>query len=55
MALIKVWVAAASSYDDDVPYTPAWQEKHTSVKRELVIQVAREFAQNAHDTHGKTW
>ena len=19
----------ASSYDDDVPYTPAWQEKHT--------------------------
>jgi nitrate reductase alpha subunit len=44
----------ATSYDDDVPYTPAWQEKHTSVKRELVIQVAREFAQNAHDTHGKS-
>ena len=44
----------ASSYDDDVPYTPAWQEKHTGVKRELVIQVAREFAQNAHDTHGKS-
>jgi nitrate reductase / nitrite oxidoreductase, alpha subunit len=46
--------AVAKSYNDDVPYTPAWQEKHTSVKRDLVIQVAREFAQNAHDTHGKS-
>ncbi|NYT77505.1 nitrate reductase subunit alpha [Alcaligenaceae bacterium] len=44
----------ASSYDDDVPYTPAWQEKHTTVPRHLVIQVAREFAQNAHDTQGKS-
>ncbi|NYT62411.1 nitrate reductase subunit alpha [Alcaligenaceae bacterium] len=44
----------ASSYDDDLPYTPAWQEKHTTVPRERVIQVAREFAQNAHDTHGKS-
>ncbi len=44
----------AASFDDDVPYTPAWQEKHTTVPRHLVIQVAREFAQNAHDTHGKS-
>ncbi|WP_037586815.1 nitrate reductase subunit alpha [Stenoxybacter acetivorans] len=44
----------ASDYMQDVPYTPAWQEKHTGVKPELVIQVAREFAQNAHDTHGKS-
>ncbi|MEW9898699.1 nitrate reductase subunit alpha [Chitinivorax sp. PXF-14] len=44
----------ATSYDDDVPYTPAWQEKHTTVKRDLVIQVAREFAENAHKTHGKS-
>ncbi|WP_018151853.1 nitrate reductase subunit alpha [Leeia oryzae] len=44
----------AKSFEDDVPYTPAWQEKHTGVKREQVIQVAREFAQNAHDTHGKS-
>ncbi|PLC50772.1 nitrate reductase subunit alpha [Pollutimonas subterranea] len=44
----------AADYDDDVPYTPAWQEKHTTVPRERVIQVAREFAQNAHDTHGKS-
>ncbi|GAB2900812.1 nitrate reductase subunit alpha [Uliginosibacterium flavum] len=44
----------ASSYDQDVPYTPAWQERHTGVKPHLVIQVAREFAQNAHDTQGKS-
>ena len=37
-----------------MPYTPAWQEKHTSVPRAQVIQVAREFAQNAHDTQGKS-
>ncbi len=29
----------AKSYEDDVPYTPAWQEKHTSVPAKLVIQV----------------
>jgi nitrate reductase / nitrite oxidoreductase, alpha subunit len=44
----------ASSYDDDLPYTPAWQEKHTTVPRKLVIQVAREFATNAHQTQGKS-
>ena len=44
----------AQSYDDDVPYTPAWQEKITGVKRELVIRVAREFADNADKTHGKS-
>ncbi len=44
----------SDDYMADVPYTPAWQEKHTGVKPELVIQVAREFAQNAHDTHGRS-
>ncbi|THT98432.1 nitrate reductase subunit alpha [Lampropedia puyangensis] len=44
----------AASYEEDVPYTPAWQEKHTTVPPHLVVQVAREFAQNAHDTHGKS-
>ena len=44
----------ATSYDDDVPCTPAWQEKHTGVPRHLVIQVAREFADNANQTHGKS-
>ena len=44
----------ATDYMQDIPYTPKWQEKHTGVKAEMVIQVAREFAQNAHDTHGKS-
>lgn len=44
----------ASSYDDDIPFTPAWQEKITGVSREKVIQVAREFADNAHKTRGKS-
>ncbi|MBT0571129.1 nitrate reductase subunit alpha [Curvibacter sp. CHRR-16] len=45
---------AASSFDDDTPYTPAWQEKITGVKREQVIAVARQFADNADKTHGKS-
>ncbi|WP_043766085.1 nitrate reductase subunit alpha [Algiphilus aromaticivorans] len=44
----------AASYDDDVPYTPAWQERITGVPREKVIAVARQFADNAHKTHGKS-
>lgn len=44
----------AQDYFDDVPYTPLWQQKHTGVKPEMVIQVAREFAQNAHQTRGKS-
>jgi len=31
----------ASSYDDDAPYTPAWQERITGVPRREVITVAR--------------
>jgi nitrate reductase alpha subunit len=45
----------ASSYDDDsVAYTPAWQEKITGVDRAKIIQVAREFADTADKTHGKS-
>ena len=44
----------AASFDDDLPYTPAWQEKITGVPRDQVIQVAREFADNAHKTQGKS-
>ncbi len=44
----------ARNYQDDVPYTPAWQQKHTGVHPDQVIQVAREFAQNAHQTQGKS-
>ncbi|HEX7061403.1 MAG TPA: nitrate reductase subunit alpha [Woeseiaceae bacterium] len=44
----------AASYDDDVPYTPAWQERITGVPRDRVITVARQFAENAHKTRGKS-
>src|SRR5699024_3891971 len=44
----------AASYDDDVPYTPAWQERITGVDREKVISIARQFAENAHKTKGKS-
>ena len=45
---------AATSYDDDTPYTPAWQEQITGVPREQLITVARQFADNADKTHGKS-
>ena len=45
---------AASSYDDDLPYTPAWQERITGVKRGYVIATAREFAENAAKTKGRS-
>ncbi|MGE5652311.1 MAG: nitrate reductase subunit alpha [Bacillota bacterium] len=44
----------ASSYEDDLPYTPKWQEKHTGVKAADVVTVAREFADNADKTRGKS-
>ncbi|MBI1395293.1 MAG: nitrate reductase subunit alpha [Betaproteobacteria bacterium] len=44
----------ARDYGDDVPYTPAWQERITGVKAEDVITVARQFADNAEKTHGKS-
>ncbi|EZP77406.1 nitrate reductase A subunit alpha [Parageobacillus genomosp. 1] len=44
----------ARTYDDLVPFTPAWQEAITGVKRELAIKIAREFAQNAIDTNGRS-
>jgi nitrate reductase / nitrite oxidoreductase, alpha subunit len=45
---------AAKSFDEDIPYTPAWQEKITGVARDQVIAVARGFADNAEKTHGKS-
>ncbi|MEK0084183.1 nitrate reductase subunit alpha [Benzoatithermus flavus] len=44
----------ARSYDEDVPCTPAWQEKITGVPAEQVIATAREFAANAEKTNGKS-
>ncbi len=45
---------AAQGYDDDVPYTPAWQERITGVPRAQAITVARQFADNADKTRGKS-
>ena len=46
------WVT--SNYEDDVPGTPAWAEKITGVPADKIIHVAREFAQNAKQTEGKS-
>ena len=43
-----------ASFDDDVPFTPAWAEKVTGVPREAIIQVAREFADTAEKTKGRS-
>ncbi|ASK62639.1 nitrate reductase subunit alpha [Virgibacillus phasianinus] len=41
-------------YHDPKAYTPAWQESITGVNKNHVIQVAREFADNAARTKGKS-
>jgi nitrate reductase / nitrite oxidoreductase, alpha subunit len=46
--------AYPKDYDDDEPYTPAWQESITGVPKADVIRVAREFAENAEKTRGKS-
>jgi nitrate reductase / nitrite oxidoreductase, alpha subunit len=46
--------SGAKSYDDNAPYTPAWQESITGVPRDQVITVARQFADNADKTRGKS-
>ncbi|MEO8546622.1 MAG: nitrate reductase subunit alpha, partial [Burkholderiaceae bacterium] len=45
---------AARDFDDDTPYTPAWQESITGTPREQLITVARQFAENAHKTQGRS-
>lgn len=44
----------AKDYNDDVPYTPAWQEHITGVKPADVIRVATEFGRNADKTKGRS-
>lgn len=46
-------LAAKDETDATSAFTPAWQEKRTGVKADLVTQIAREFAQTAIDTNGK--
>jgi len=44
-----------AGYDDpDVPYTPAWQEPITGVPAAQVARVAREFADNAERSGGRS-
>ncbi len=45
---------SARSYDEGLPYTPAWAEKITGVPRDQIIAVAREFATNAEKTNGRS-
>ncbi|MBO0811737.1 MAG: nitrate reductase subunit alpha [Microlunatus sp.] len=45
----------ATGYDDDrTPYTPAWQQRITSVPAQAAIRVAREFARTAELSHGRS-
>jgi nitrate reductase / nitrite oxidoreductase, alpha subunit len=44
-----------TGYDDpDQPYTPAWQERFTSVPASSCLRVARELADNAERSGGRT-
>ncbi len=45
---------AASDYQQDLPYTPAWQERITGVPASHAISTARQFAENAAKTEGKS-
>ena len=45
---------AAADFDDNTPYTPAWQEQITGVPRDQIISVARQFAENADKTEGRS-
>ena len=45
---------AAKDFNDNTPYTPAWQEQITGVPRDQIIAVARQFADNADKTQGKS-
>ncbi|GAB4494632.1 MAG: nitrate reductase subunit alpha [Anaerolineales bacterium] len=43
-----------ADYDDEnLSYTPAWQERYTGIDRQTVIQFAREWATTAEKTGGK--
>lgn len=46
---------SAKDFDDaNAPYTPAWQEVITGVPRDKVIRIAREFADTADKTKGRS-
>ncbi|WP_300562179.1 nitrate reductase subunit alpha [Companilactobacillus sp.] len=46
---------AAKDYNDtDSLFTPAWAEKITGVRQDMIVQIANEFAKNAAETKGKS-
>ncbi len=47
-------VGYPENYEDKAPYTPSWQEEFTRISPQQVVKIAREFAQNAIDTKGKS-
>lgn len=44
----------ATDFAQIKPYTPAWQEKITGVSAAQCTRIAREFADNAHKTRGRS-
>ncbi len=40
--------------DATAPYTPAWQEQFTGVPAASAVKIAREFAQNAEESQGRS-
>ncbi len=46
--------SGAADYDAMAPYTPAWAEAVCGVPRQHIVAVAREFADNAEKTRGKS-
>ena len=40
-------------YGDELPYTPAWQEKWTGIHRDTLLKYARSWAENGLKTKGK--
>lgn len=45
---------AAQDYSEIKAYTPAWAEKMTGVAQHRIVKIAREFAENANKTHGRS-
>ena len=45
--------AYPAGYDEEVPFTPAWQEKYTGIHRDTLLRFARQWAENGEKTGGK--
>jgi nitrate reductase / nitrite oxidoreductase, alpha subunit len=47
-------IGSKQTQEENLPFTPAWAEGVTGVKQALITKIAREFAQNALDTDGRS-